>query len=132
MVRVEKGGVETGLGSGDGCVADGEWMGCGGIVLLGKLIGWVGEGGITVRIACHLVFLFPIFPISVDCDCDYDCCCCVIPFIEGETWGLRFGRKTVHISCYLSFFPSFSVRQECPCFETIAVDMGLHDRERNC
>lgn len=38
-----EGGCGDWLGSGDGCVADGEWMGCGGIVLLGKLIGWVGE-----------------------------------------------------------------------------------------
>ena len=39
------GGCGDWLGSGDGCVADGEWMGCGGIRVLGKLIGWVGEVG---------------------------------------------------------------------------------------
>ena len=99
-----EGGCGDWLGSGDGCVADGEWMGCGRIGVLGKLIGWVGEGGVTVCIACDLVFPFPIFPISVDCDCDCDCCSCVIPFIEGETWACGLdGRPCTFLVISLSF-----------------------------
>ena len=50
-----------------------------------------------------------------------------MPFLESETWGLRFGRKhraRSLLSSFRSFF-LFSIRQKSPCFETIIV--GLHD-----